>query len=208
MYGQVRRIGRNAAKSPPCSGDMAEFRTSLILGRLRRIFGESRKSRMSVDAAAGRFCGDGARFMANSGRSAGVPRNPHLLGEIMGDFGPRLSLADCVGSPGRPENLGRSRICHPAVSLAKGLDLWPVRGARPKFREISTYWGRTGVRPSWTHGQCRMIFRGPWKSRMFADLPAGRFYGVEARLSPNFAKPPPPWGGLVISDLADPWPTA
>ena len=82
IYGQFREIGRNSAKSPPAWGDKEAFRTSLIVGRLRRIFGAPWKSRLFADSPADRFCGEGARFMANSGRSAEIPRNLRLIGAI------------------------------------------------------------------------------------------------------------------------------
>ena len=66
-----------------------EFRTSLIIGRWRRIFGRSWKSRASADSPAGRFFGERVRFMANLGRSAEISRNSHIIGAIGGgNLGP------------------------------------------------------------------------------------------------------------------------
>ena len=96
---------------------------------------------MSADSPAGRFCGDGARFMANAGRSAEIPRNRRLIGAIRGNFGHRRSLADFVGSSRNRENIGRSLIHQPAGSALVGRDLWPIREGRPKFRETATYLG-------------------------------------------------------------------
>ena len=99
IYGQFRTVGRNSAKSPHNWGDNwggGRVRASLIIGRLRRIPDASWKSRLSADSPECLFCGGGARFMGNSGRSAGIPRNRHLLWEIGRNFEPRRSLADCV----------------------------------------------------------------------------------------------------------------
>ena len=126
-------------------GGEEEVPTSWIIGRLRRIFGVSWKFRLSADAPAGRFCSEGARFMANSGMSADVHRNRRLIGAIRMNSGPHRSAADCVGSLGGPENRGRARIRPPAVSTAKGRDLWNSQEERPEFRGIATYLEDKGV---------------------------------------------------------------
>ena len=111
------------------------YRTSSIVGRLRRIFGGSRISRISADSPAGRLCGEGARFMANSGSSAEIRRNVRLIGATRENSGNRRPLADCVGPSGGPGSLGCSRIRPPAGPRVDWGDLMPFRDDRPKFRD-------------------------------------------------------------------------
>ena len=76
--------------------------------------------------------------MANSGRSAGIPRNRHLLGETWGGFRASLIIGRLRRAAGSPENPGRPRIRPSARSSPEGRDLWPIQDGRPKFREIAT----------------------------------------------------------------------
>ena len=101
-----RTICRNSPQAPLTWGERAAFRISRLCGRLRTISSRNaEKSRSPTGQPPGRFCGEGARFVGNSARSAEIQRNRHLLGLKGRNSAPRDTAADCVKiSPINPKN--------------------------------------------------------------------------------------------------------